>query len=91
MFDALSDAATKIPSVRRFRVGRRLTHGAEYEQMMREDYPYCAVIEFDDFDGLTSYLKHPHHETLGALFYQMLDGALAYDYETSTTSQLPTA
>jgi hypothetical protein len=81
MFEALSAAATLIPAVRQFRVGARITHGAQYERMMREDYPYCAVIEFDDRTGLQAYLGHPQHEKLGALFYQLMDAALAYDYE----------
>src|SRR6185436_18136797 len=81
MFDALSAAATGIPSVRRFHVGKRITHGRPYEQMMREDYPYAAVIECDDLAGLQAYLNHPQHEKLGALFYELLESGLVYDYE----------
>jgi hypothetical protein len=51
---------------------------------MREDLPFCAVIEFDDRAGLQAYLSHPQHEKLGALFYRLLDGALVYDYEQTT-------
>lgn len=80
MFDALRAAAAEIPSVRRFQIGTRLTHGPEYERMMTEDYPYSAVIEFDDLFGLQVYLQHPRHQALGTLFYQLLDKALAYDY-----------
>jgi hypothetical protein len=39
------------------------------------------VIEFDDLAGLQSYLDHPKHEKLGALFYQLLDAGLVYDYD----------
>ena len=81
MFDALSAASTGIPSVRRFHVGERITHGRPYEQMMREDYSYAAVIEFDDLAGLQAYLNHPQHEKLGALFYDLLESGLVYDYE----------
>jgi hypothetical protein len=81
MFDALSAAATGIPTVRRFHIGNRITHGRPYEQLMDQNFPYAAVVEFDDLDGLKTYLNHPHHEKLGALFYQLLDGALVYDYE----------
>lgn len=80
MFDALRAAATEIPTVRRFHVGNRITHGRSYEQLMTEDYPYAAVVEFDDLAGLEAYLQHPRHEGLGALFYQLLDAALVYDY-----------
>jgi stress responsive alpha/beta barrel protein len=80
MFDALRAAATDIPSVRRFHVGSRITHGRPYEQMMTENYPYAAVVEFDDLAGLQTYLNHPRHEELGALFYQLLEAGLVYDY-----------
>jgi hypothetical protein len=81
MFDALNAAAAEIPSVRRFHIGTRVTHGPQYERLMSEDYPFAAVIEFDDLPGLQAYLAHPRHQTLGTLFYELLDKALAYDYE----------
>jgi hypothetical protein len=91
MFDSISAAATRIPTVRRFHVGKRITNGSQYEQMMREDYPYCAIVEFDDRAGLAAYLAHPDHVRLGALFYQLLDGALVYDYESFTMPPRPPA
>ena len=52
---SLVAASGGIPSIRRFRVGRRVTHGLPgYEQMMRDDYEFAAVIEFDDVDGAES-------------------------------------
>jgi stress responsive alpha/beta barrel protein len=81
MFDALAAAATDIPSVRRFHVGGRIRHGRPYEHLTEENYPFAAVIEFDDLAGLKAYLDHPQHEKLGALFYQLLDAGLVYDYE----------
>jgi hypothetical protein len=81
MFDALDAAASGIPSVRRFHIGARLKHGPQYEQMMAEDFPYAAIVEFDDLRGLKAYLEHPKHQALGQLFYELLDAALAYDYE----------
>ena len=81
MFDALATAATGIPSVRRFHVGTRVTHGRPYERLMRESYPFAAVIEFDDLAGLRAYLNHSQHEKLGTLFYGLLDAGLVYDYE----------
>jgi hypothetical protein len=81
MFDALHAAATGIPTVRRFSVGTRVSHGAAYETLMREDFPYAAIVEFDDLEGLQAYLRHPQHEKLGALFYQLQEMALAYDYQ----------
>jgi hypothetical protein len=78
----LKAAATSIPSVRRLRVGRRIRHGQPgYEQLMREDFEYVVIIEFDDVDGLTSYLQHPQHQAIGMHFVQASAAALAYDYE----------
>jgi hypothetical protein len=81
MFDAMQAAAAGIPSVRRFQIGTRVKHEPQYEQLMTEDFPYAAVIEFDDLDGLQSYLQHPKHQKLGQLFYQLLEAGLVYDYE----------
>lgn len=84
MFAALSAAAAGIPSVRRFQVGPRVRHGAAYEALMTEDFPFAAVIEFDDLAGLQAYLRHPQHERLGDLFYRLQEAALAYDYDLRT-------
>jgi hypothetical protein len=81
--DALAAARRDIPSIRRFRVGRRRTHGASYEQLMPHDFPFAAIIEFDDMAGLSAYLQHPTHEAVGRMFGATLDAALVYDYEMS--------
>ena len=79
--DALVAASSTIPSIRRFRVGRRVKHGLPgYEQMMREDYEFAATLEFDDLGGLTTYLTHPSHEALGRHFIASAARSLAYDY-----------
>jgi hypothetical protein len=49
--------------------------------MMTADYPYAAVIEFDDLAGLQSYLQHPKHQNLGELFYRLLEAGLVCDYQ----------
>ncbi|MET1083076.1 MAG: Dabb family protein [Burkholderiales bacterium] len=82
VIDDLKAAAAGIPTVRSLRVGKRLRHGLPgYEQLMREDFEYLVVIEFDDADGLKAYLAHPKHEAIGAHFMQAAAAALAYDYE----------
>jgi Stress responsive A/B Barrel Domain len=82
VLDALASAAVDIPMIRSFRIGRRVRHGRPgYEQMMREDFEYAVIIEFDDVDGLTAYLAHSEHAAIGAHFTQSAAGALAYDYE----------
>lgn len=79
--EAFSAAVTQIPSVRRARVGRRVTHGRPYEQLMAIDYSYAVVIEFDDMAGLHAYLNHPVHDRLAAQFFASFQHALMYDFE----------
>ena len=81
LVDAFDTALRAIPSIRRARVGRRITHGRGYEQLMRVDYPYAAILEFDDAAGLKAYLEHPAHERLGERFFSTFEEALMYDYE----------
>ena len=81
LVNAFERAVHDIPSVRAVRVGRRVTHGAGYEQSMPDTGEYLIVIDFDDVEGLQTYLRHPAHEELGARFYQSLSSALIYDFE----------
>jgi hypothetical protein len=81
MFVALRAAASGIPTVRRFEIGARTIHGAAYEALMTQDFPFAAFIEFDDIPGLQAYLLHPQHQRLGELFYALQEAALAYDYD----------
>ena len=79
--EALHTAIRSIPSIRRARFGKRVTHGRPYEQMMRVDYEYAALLEFADLDGLKAYLEHPAHEALATRFFQVLDEGLMYDFD----------
>lgn len=78
---AFEDATRTIPSIRRARIGPRVTHGRPYESLMRVNYPYAAILEFDDLEGLKAYLNHPAHERLGSLFFEAFEEALMYDFE----------
>jgi hypothetical protein len=78
---ALTRSLREIPSIRRARVGRRVAHGAGYEALMRSNYEYLALLEFDDLAGLQAYLVHPAHQELGARFFESFEEALMYDYE----------
>jgi len=91
LVDALTRALEEIPSIRRARIGRRITHGRPYEQLMRVDYPFLALLEFDDRAGLLAYLNHPAHEQLATRFFAAFEDALMYDYdmEDLTKSALP--
>ena len=80
--DSLALAATQIPSIRRFQVGRRVRHGLPgYEQAMAEAFDYAAIAEFDDLEGLKSYLSHPAHHAIGRHFAAWAARALAYDFD----------
>lgn len=82
VFETVVNGIRRCPTVRAFRIGRRILHGrAGYEQGMREDYQYLLILDFDDVQGLTSYLDHPEHVKLGSLFSGASASALAYDYD----------
>jgi hypothetical protein len=79
--DAFRRAAADVPEIRRFKIGRRVTHGLPgYEQLMTQHFEYAIVIEFDDVDALKRYLAAPAHHVLGTLFTTATAAALAYDY-----------
>jgi hypothetical protein len=85
---ALEEALEQIPSIRRFSLGRRVKHGAGYEALMPVDLEFAAVLEFDDLDGLRSYLEHPAHQGLGRRFMQSLESSAIYDYAIQRADQL---
>jgi hypothetical protein len=88
LVEALEDALRQIPSIRTFRVGRRVIHGAGYEALMPLDLEYGAVLEFDDLAGLQAYLHHPAHQALGSLFMKSIDTSAIYDYEVQDEAAL---
>lgn len=90
LLSAIEAAAREIPGVRRFRLGRRLANGPEYQAGMSRDFPYCALIEFDDERGLRNYLGHPAHLQLGAAFYRALDAASIADYDIVDATEVST-
>ncbi len=69
-----------IPSVRRARVGRRMLHGAGYESTAA-DFPYAAELEFDDVEGLQTYLRHAAHEGPAQRFFALTEATMVFDYE----------
>lgn len=80
---AFEAALRDIPAIRRARVGHRLRLGRPYESLMRADYPYIAILEFDDPAALAAYLEHPVHERLASRFFAAFEEALIYDFELS--------
>jgi hypothetical protein len=85
--DAFDRAMREIPTIRGVRIGRRVMHGAGYEQVAPA-MDFVASIDFDDLAGLQTYLRHPAHVELGARFGQSLSGALVYDFEVGGVERL---
>jgi hypothetical protein len=81
LIGAFERAIGEIPTVRAVRVGRRVTHGAGYEERMPDTADYLVWIDFDNLEGLATYLGHPAHTELGGHFAQALSTALIYDFE----------
>ncbi len=90
LVDALDRALRSIPSIRRFRLGRRVRHGAGYEALMPVDLEYAAILEFDDLTALRAYLEHPAHADLGTRFMSSLAASAIYDYEMADEAGVST-
>ena len=88
LIDTFERAVREIPTVRRVRIGRRVRHGAGYEAVAPDGADYVAEIDFDNLEGLQTYLRHPAHEELGARFGQSLTSAMVYDFEVEGVEAL---
>jgi hypothetical protein len=78
---AFEHAMREIPTIRGVRIGRRVTHGAGYEQTSPDAADFLVAIDFDDLAGLQAYLGHPAHDEVGERFGRSLSAALVYDFE----------
>ena len=58
-----------------------MIHGAGYETRTPDSADCIVIIDFDDLEGLRTYLRHPAHDELGARFHESLSSALVYDFE----------
>ena len=83
LIDAWAAALNDIPMIRRARVGQRVRVGRSYESLTRLDFPFAAVLEFDDVDGLRAYLDHPTHEAMATRLFAVIADTLIYDFEMS--------
>jgi hypothetical protein len=82
ILDAIDAAVRGCPTVRACRIGRRVLHGlAGYEQAMRDEYQFALMLDFDDVEGLRTYLTHPQHAVVGGFFTSAAARSLAYDYQ----------
>ncbi|MGH9162500.1 MAG: Dabb family protein [Vicinamibacteraceae bacterium] len=73
-------AARSIPSVRRFLIGSRVAVQPNYVMRGFPEFPYVALVEFDDEAGLHAYVEHPAHAELGRRFNELAEAALIYDF-----------
>ena len=87
LVEAWATALNEIPAIRRARVGRRVRIGRPYESLTRLDFPYAAVIEFDDVDGLRAYLDDPAHEAMATRLFAAIEDTLIYDFEITATPE----
>ena len=85
LFDAMRVAAREIPSVRGFRIGEHIANPVPYVLSGFPAFPWTALVEFDDEDGLRAYLSHPLHVDLGARFNAAAAAALIYDFVITDT------
>jgi len=85
--DAYAVAIRDIPSIRRARVGRRVLVGRAYEEMMRTDFTYAAILEFEDADGVRAYLDHPAHKEISTRFFEAIAETLVYDFEMDGSAE----
>lgn len=73
---------SEIETVRRSFIGLRRKIGVSYESKVGyTTYSYASVVEFDDVDGLRTYLEHPLHVKVGQLFWQHCDRTMILDVD----------
>jgi hypothetical protein len=89
LIEALRAAVSGIPSIKRATIGKRiLLNRPGYETQMAEHFEYSAILEFDSEADLLSYLEHPAHVALGRLLFTAADAVLAYDFVSTSLSDL---
>jgi Stress responsive A/B Barrel Domain len=88
LVEAFARAMRETPAVRAVRVGRRVTHGAQYEQGAPDVADFLILIDFDDLAGLQTYLRHPAHEAVATHFRRLLESSWVYDFETGEAARL---
>jgi hypothetical protein len=81
--EALLATRAAVPTIRSFWVGRRLPDGPAYRITGFPEFPFAAVIAFDDRDGLLAYLQHPLHDALSGHFNASAESAFIYDFEVT--------
>ena len=88
LINAWSAAIREIPSIRRARIGRRIRIGRPYEALTRTEFPYAAILEFDDEDGLRAYLDHPAHEGVATRLFAAIEETAIYDLALEASAEV---
>lgn len=89
LIESLKAAVTGIPTIKRTLIGtRKLLNRPGYETQMAEHFEYLAMLEFECEADLRAYLDHPAHNNLGRLLFTAADAVLAYDFASTSLSDL---
>ena len=89
LVESLKAAVTGIASIRRTTIGKRiLLNRPGYETQMADHFEYSAILEFDSESDLRDYLDHPAHTDLGRLLFTTADAVLAYDFVSTSLTDL---
>ncbi len=64
----------RMPGIRRLEVGLNdLENGTNYDLIL--------IVDFDDYDALNAYLKHPEHLKVADLVTKVRENRVAVDYK----------
>lgn len=81
---SIIETLRQIGSLQRATVGRAVDIDAGYQRNFGDKtYEFAAVLEFKDRAGLLSYLNHPLHKELGALFWRHCDSTVIVEIEAT--------
>ena len=76
------DVCTSVPSIQRAMIGRAVAVDPGYRRSMGlTTYKYAAVLEFADEVALLDYLKHPEHDKLGRLFWDVCEATAVVEVD----------
>lgn len=89
LIESLESAVTGISTIKRTTIGRRiLLNRPGYETQMAEHFEYSAILEFDSEADLRAYLDDPAHHNLGGLLFVAAEAVLAYDFVSTSFTEL---
>ncbi len=76
------DVCRSVPSIQRAIIGKAVAIDPGYSRAMgHKTYKYAAVLEFADSAALVDYLRHPKHEMLGRLFWEICESTTVVEVD----------